>query len=180
MPAASYNIEANILFIREKKVMMDKELAELYGVETKHLNQAVKRNIARFPEDFMFQLNDREAGIWGSRIGFPGPNNLRSQIVTSSYGGRRYRPYVFTEQGIAMLSSVLKSEHAIQVNIQIMRTFIKIREMLASNKELRVKIEKLENKYDNRFKIIFKVIKQLLAAEERPKTSIGFKTSDSI
>ena len=171
-------IEAGIIFIRGKKVIMDKELAVLYGVETKKLNQAVKRNIDRFPEDFMFQLNKQEAEIWRSKLGFEKPNNLRSQFVTSSCGGRRYRSYVFTEQGIAMLSSVLNSERAIQIYIQIMRTFIKLREMLTTNKELRDKIEKLERKYDNRFKIIFKVIKQLLAEEEKPQTRIGFKLSD--
>ncbi len=116
-----------IFLIRNKKVMFDKDLAELYGVETKVLNHAVKRNIMRFPTDFMFQLNEKESAIWSNV-------NLRSQIVTSSlsYGGNRYLPYVFTEQGIAMLSSVLKSETAIEVNIQIIRTFTKLREMLSS------------------------------------------------
>lgn len=180
-------IQAKIFFLRGKKVIFDKDLAILYGVETKKLNQAVKRNIKRFPEDFMFQLNEQEMKIWkfqntnlSSEMllkGFPKPNKLRSQFVTSK-GGRTYRPFVFTEQGVAMLSSVLNSERAIQVNIQIMRTFTKLREMLATNKELREKIEKLEQKYDNRFKIIFKVIKQLLETEEKPKRRIGFKTTE--
>jgi hypothetical protein len=172
-------IETKILLIRGRKVIMDRDLAILYGVETKQLNQAVRRNIKRFPEDFMFQLNEQEMKVWNSKICLAKLKNLRSQIVTSSYGGRRYRPIVFTEQGIAMLSSVLKSERAIQVNIQIMRTFTKLREMLAGNKELRDKIEKLEKKYDSRFKIIFNVIKKLLAQETEPKKEIGFRLSDT-
>jgi hypothetical protein len=172
-------IEAKILFIRGKKVIMDKDLAVLYEVETKQLNRAVRRNIERFPEDFMFQLDRQEMRVWGSKIGLTQVRNLRSQIVTSSYGGRRYRPIVFTEQGIAMLSSVLKSERAIQVNIQIMRTFTKLREMLATNKELRDKIEKLEKKYDSRFRIVFNVIKKLLAEESEPATKIGFTLCDT-
>jgi hypothetical protein len=173
-------IEAKILLIRGKKVIMDKDLAVLYGVETRVLNQAVRRNIKRFPDDFMFQLSEYEMKVWGTKIGLLQEENLRSQIVISSFGGRRYLPYAFTEQGIAMLSSVLKSERAIQVNIQIMRTFTKLREMLAGNKELREKIEKLEKKYDNRFKIIFNVIKKLLAEEEpETKAPIGFRLSDT-
>ncbi|MFA5829989.1 MAG: ORF6N domain-containing protein [Candidatus Gracilibacteria bacterium] len=167
-------IETKIFFVRGRKVIMDKDLAILYEVPTKQLNQAVKRNISRFPEDFMFQLNESEAGVLESGIDLVQANNLRSQFVTSSYGGRRYRPYVFTEQGIAMLSSVLKSERAIQVNIQIMRTFIKLREMLSSNKALRDRIEKIEKKYDNRFKIVFKMIKQLID-EEKSQQGIGFR-----
>jgi hypothetical protein len=157
-----------------RKVILDKDLAILYVVPTKQINQAVKRNISRFPEDFMFQLNESEAEILNTGSGLIQANNLRSQSVTSSYGGRRYRPYVFTEQGIAMLSSVLKSERAIQVNIQIMRTFIKLREMLSSNKELRDRIEKMEKKYDDNFKAVFKIIKELLDEEEKPKDIIGF------
>lgn len=167
-------IETKIFFVRGKKVILDRDLAILYEVPTKQLNQAVKRNISRFPEDFMFQLHKSETEILESGIGLLETNNLKSQFVTSSYGGRRYHPYVFTEQGIAMLSSVLKSERAIQVNIQIMRTFIKLREMLASNRELRTRIEKLEKKYDDRFKTVFKVIKQLIAEEQKPKKNIGF------
>lgn len=159
-------IENKIFFIRGKKVMMDRDLAELYGVETRVLNQAVKRNIKRFPNDFMFQLNKQEMEIW------------RSQIVISNKEkmGIRKNPLVFTEQGVAMLSSVLNSERAIQVNIQIMRTFTKIREMVATNKELREKIEKLEKKYDRRFKIIFDVIKRLIknGEGENPARKIGF------
>jgi hypothetical protein len=183
---APYKIENKIYWIRGKKVMLDSDLAELYQVPTKRLNEAVKRSIKRFPQDFMFRLNDQEVEIWKFQIGEPN-SDLRSQFATSSsrpqiatleaeHGGRRYYPYVFTEQGVAMLSSVLNSERAIQVNIQIMRTFTKIREMLASNKELREKIEKLERKYNQQFKIVFSAIKQLLATEEKPKNKIGFRT----
>jgi hypothetical protein len=175
-------IEAKILFIRGKKVIMDRDLAVLYGVETKVLNQAVRRNIERFPEDFMFQLDEDEMKRWKAQLiatkGFGKPNITRSQIVTFNNKVSKYRAYVFTEQGIAMLSSVLKSGRAIQVNIQIMRTFTKLREMLATNTELREKIEKLEKKYDSRFKVIFNVIKRLLAEDVKPKASIGYKIND--
>ncbi len=145
-------IAKKIYVIRGQKVMLDSDLAELYDVETKALNQAVKRNSGRFPEDFMFQLVPEEI------------ENLRSQIVTSSsrYGGRRYLPYAFTEQGIAMLSSVLKSERAVEVNIAIMRTFVKMRELMASHAELARKIEAMEKKYDEQFQDVFKVIKKML------------------
>ncbi|OGE73947.1 MAG: DNA-binding protein [Candidatus Doudnabacteria bacterium RIFCSPLOWO2_02_FULL_42_9] len=164
----SERIESKIYLIRGKKVMFDGDLAELYGVETKMLNRAVRRNRDRFPVDFMFQLNQKEIKIW---------ENLRFQFGTSSlgHGGRRYPPMVFTEQGIAMLSSVLNSKGAIQVNIQIMRTFTKLREMLATNRELREKIEKLERKYDQRFKIVFNAIRNLLSTETKPTKEIGFK-----
>ena len=167
----SERIESKILFIRGKKVITDTDLALLYEVETKQLNQAVKRNIERFPEDFMFELTKKESEV------------LRSQFVTLKSGrGKhpKYLPYVFTEQGIAMLSSVLKSQRAIQVNIQIMRTYIQLREMLATNKYLRDKIEKLEKKYDENFKEVFKIIKKLIAAPSengKPKSKIGFKTN---
>jgi len=162
-------IENKIFLIRGKKVMLDKDLAILYGVETKVLNQAVKRNIDRFPEDFMFQLTKIEI-----------ENFSRSQIVTLKRGQNiKYNPYVFTEQGVAMLSSVLKSKRAIQVNIQIMRTFTKIREMIISNKELRFKIEALERKYDNKFQVVFDAIKKILVSQikEKPKRKhkIGFR-----
>lgn len=166
-------IENKIFFIRSKKVMIDSDLAKLYGVETKVFNQAVKRNLKRFPNDFMFRLNKQERKIWESQF-------LRSQFVTSSekHGGRRYEPLAFTEQGVAMLSSVLNSERAIQVNIQIIRTFTELREMLATNKELREKIEKLEKKYDKHFKIIFGAIKNLMEVkkeiENKPERKMGF------
>ena len=131
-------IETKIVFIRGKKVMLDKNLAQLYGVETRALNQAVRRNIARFPEDFMFQLTKEEA-----------EELLRSQFVTLKRGQHyKYLPFAFTENGVAMLSSVLNSERAIKVNIQIMRTFTRLREMLMTHKDLKEKIEAMEKKYD--------------------------------
>jgi len=163
--------------------MFDTDLAELYGVETRVLNQAVKRNRKRFPEDFMFMLNKQEMNIWMNSslrsqiVILKNNNNLRSQIVTSKRGKHlKYAPYVFTEQGVAMLSSVLNSERAIQVNIQIMRTFTKIREMLVGNKELREKIEAMEKKYDKQFKIVFEAIKKLLDKDVKPISKIGFRT----
>ncbi|MFN7948190.1 MAG: ORF6N domain-containing protein [Blastocatellia bacterium] len=154
--------------IRGQKVMLDSDLAELYEVETKVLNQAVKRNLERFPEDFMFQLTTEEAG------------NLRSQIVTSSpaHGGRRYLPYVFTEQGVAMLSSVLRSERAVQVNIAIMRAFVKLRELMTTHRELSDKITALERKYDahdEQIRKIFEAIRLLLTPPTKAKRPVGFR-----
>jgi len=159
-------IEKHIPIIRSQKVMLDRELAELYGVATKVLIQAVKRNIERFPDDFMFQLNNQEVTI------------LRSQIVTSRWGGRRYAPYVFTEQGVAVLSSVLKSERAIKVNIEIMRTFVKLREMIASHKELAKRLKELEKKYDAQFKVVFDVLQSLIEPPAKSKRRIGFLSDD--
>lgn len=160
-------VESKIFLIREQKVMLDKDLAELYGVETRALNQAVRRNIERFPKDFMFQLTKAEA------------NSLRSQIVTFKKGrGQhfKYMPRAFTEHGVAMLSSVLNSQRAIQVNIQIMRAFIKIREMALSYKELQKRINAMEKKYDRRFRIVFDAIKRLLEPQEKSVTRvIGFR-----
>ncbi len=164
-------IETKIFFIRGRKVMMDRDLAELYGVETRILNRAVKRNIERFPEEFMFQLNEKEAETWQSQI-------LISQIGISRWGGRRKLPLVFTEPGVAMLSSVLNSKKAIQVNIQIIKTFIKLREMIATNKDLRIKIEEMEKKYNKYFKVIFETLKSLSEdkkeLESQPTKIIGF------
>lgn len=172
----SERVFSKIFLIRGKKVMMDKDLAELYGVETKALNLAVKRNLRRFPSDFMFQLNKEETGIWKSQIvTLKEALRLQNETSKTGRGGRRYSPYVFTEQGVAMLSSVLKSEQAIYVNIQIIRTFTKIREMLATHKELREKIEAMEKKYNQKFKVVFKVIGMLLKEDEKPKNQIGFK-----
>jgi len=160
-------IEKAILLIHGQKVMLDADLAELYGVETKVLVQAVKRNLERFPEDFMFQLSQEEFAI------------LRSRIVTSSdWGGRRYHPYAFTEQGVAMLSSVLRSQRAIQVNIEIMRAFIRLRQMLASHVELARKLDALEKKYDAQFKQVFEAIRQLMAPPEPKRRPIGFRKGD--
>ena len=155
----------SILVFRGEKVLLDADLASLYGVETKVLLQAVRRNIERFPEDFMFQLSPKE---W---------SNLRSQIVTSSsWGGRRAAPHAFTEQGVAMLSSVLRSERAISVNIEIMRAFVQLKRMLATHADLARKIESLENKYDAQFRGVFEAIRELMASMANPKKQpIGFK-----
>ena len=155
-------IENKILFLRGKKVMLDKYLATLYRVETFNLNKAVKRNIDRFPEDFMFQLNNEEF------------KNLIFHFGISSWGGTRKLPYAFTENGVAMLSSVLNSKRAVQVNIQIMRTFTRFREMLLTHKDLKQKIEAMEKKYDYQFKVVFDTIKQLLEPPQKPKKRIGF------
>ena len=141
-------IENKIFLIREKKVMLDMDLAKLYGVETRTLNQAVKRNLYRFPAEFMFQLSKDEF------------ENLKSHFVISSWGGIRKSPYVFTEYGVAMLSSVLNSEKAIQVNIQIIKTFVRLREIIISNKELRQKIEGMEKKNEQRFKELYLLIQE--------------------
>lgn len=157
-----------IYFIRGKKVMFDKDLAKLYGVQTRELNKAVKRNIERFPGDFMFQLGKSE---------FEAFQSLMFQNGTSKKGrgGTRKFPYVFTEQGVAMLSSVLRSKRAVAVNIQIMRTFTKMRELLMTHKQLQEKIEKLEKKYDANFKVVFKAIAKLIKEDAEPKKQIGFK-----
>src|SRR3990172_4887179 len=160
-------IERKIYIIRGHKIMLSTDLAELYEVEPRVLVQAVKRNIDRFPPDFMFQLNDTEF------------YNLKSQIVTSSWGGlRRANPYAFTEQGISMLSSVLNSKRAIQMNITIMRTFVKIREVLSTHKELGEKIRELEkraDKHDKEIQVIFEAIRELMRIPEKPKRQIGFQ-----
>ena len=158
----SERIFRSILLIRGHKVILDQDLAMLYDTETKKLLQAVKRNRDRFPKDFMFQLSSSEF------------NDLRSQIVTSSWGGRRYPPYAFTEQGVAMLSSVLRSKRAIAVNIAIMRTFVKLREILATNEALRRKIESMERKYEEQFKLVFNVLSKMVMADSKPKSRIGF------
>jgi hypothetical protein len=157
-------IEGSILFIRGHKVLLDADLAALYGVTTKRLNEQVRRNRSRFPADFMFQLTSKEAGL------------LRSQFATSNKGrgGRRYAPYAFTEQGVAMLSTVLNSERAIQVNIEIMRAFVRLRQMLASNAQLARKLAEPEKKYDIQFKFVFDAIRQLMASPEPKKRKIGF------
>jgi len=180
LPMPAELIERRIYLIRGMKVMLDSDLAELYQVETKRLNEAVHRNLARFPLDFMFQLNLKEAETL--RFQFE-TSNLRSQIATSSsnYGGRRFLPYVFTEQGVAMLSSVLKSERAISVNIAIMRAFVKLREIMLTHKELERKIQNLEKKQKGQqvdISSIFIVINKLLEKPkepEQPKERIGFK-----
>ena len=162
-------VQEKIYLIRGQKVMIDSDLAMLYRVETFNLNKAVKRNIERFPKDFMFHLTKEEA------------DSLRFQIgmsKTSGRGGRRYLPYVFTEQGVAMLSSVLKSKRAIQVNIAIVRTFVKLREILSSHKKLAYKLQDLEKKIekqDEKIYTIFEAINSLMAPSEKKQRKIGFK-----
>ena len=158
-------IERKIYLIRGQKAMLDSEIAMLYGVETRILIQAIKRNRDRFPDDFMFQLTKEELEI------------LRSQFVISSWGGRRYLPYVFTQEGIAMLSGILNSLRAVKVNITIMRAFIKLRQVLAHNKDLADKFKELEvrvGKNDQQIAVIFEAIKRLMTPEEKPKKKIGF------
>ncbi len=157
-------LEERIYVIRGHRVMLSMDLGELYGVEPKVLMQAVKRNIERFPEDFMFMLSNQEFA------------NLKSQIVTSSWGGiRRANPYAFTEQGVAMLSSVLRSKRAVQTNIAIMRAFVKVREMMAAHKDLAKRLDEMERKYDVQFKVVFDAIRQLMAQpDKRMKVVTGF------
>ena len=162
-------IERRIYLIRGQKVMLDSDLAELYGVSTSSLNQAARRNIERFPEDFAFQLTREEY------------EPLRSQSVILKAGRgqhRKYLPLAFTEQGVAMLSSVLRSERAVKVNSAIMRTFVRLRELLQSNDDLARKLEALENKYDAQFRVVFEAIRQLMSADETPKRRIGFKQDE--
>jgi hypothetical protein len=156
-------IEKYIFLLRGQKVMLSTDLAELYRVEPRVLVQAVKRNIERFPEDFMFQLSKKEFA------------NLKSQIVISSWGGlRRATPYAFTEEGVAMLSAVLNSPRAIHVNIEIMRAFVRLRRMLASHTELARKLDAMERKYDAQFKVVFDAIRQLMTPPEPKNRKIGF------
>ena len=157
-------VEELILLIRGEKVILDAELAELYGVETRALIQAVKRNSERFPTDFMFQLSEQEF------------ESLRSQFVISKRrGGRRYKPYAFTEHGAIMAANVLNSERAVQASVQVVRAFIKLRGMLASNVELARKLEELEKKYDRQFKIVFDAIRQLMTPPTAKLKQIGFR-----
>jgi phage regulator Rha-like protein len=159
-------IEKRIYFIREYKVMLDADLAELYGVRTFNLNKAVKRNIERFPPHFMFQLTDREF------------LQLKGEHATPGWGGRRIPPYAFTEQGVAMLSSVLKSKRAIQVNIAIMDTFVKLRQMAFSHKDLVRKINEMERRYNHQFKIVFDAIRELMIPPSPKMKNLGFKVGD--
>ena len=167
-------IESKILLIRDLKVMVDRDLAQLYQVPTKRLNEQVKRNLKRFPLDFIFQMTRKEFENWKSHFATSN-KTLRSQFATSNKrGGRQYLPYVFTQDGVVMLSSVLNSDRAIEVNIQIMRTFTKLREILANHKDLARKIEYLEKKYDSQFRVVFEAIRRLIKEEEKPKVPIGF------
>jgi hypothetical protein len=165
---ASDRVERMIHIVRGQKVMLDSDLAALYGVSTKALKQAVRRNRNRFPEDFMFEFTADETQAI-----------LRSQFVTLRHGQHsKYAPYAFTEQGVAMLSSVLKSPRAIQVNIEIMRAFVKVRGMLAAHADLALKLEALENRYDAQFKVVFDAIRELMATPpDPPQGRIGFHRS---
>lgn len=156
-----------IYIIRDQKVMLDEDLAELYGVETKRLNEQVTRNIDRFPTDFMFRLNEEEFA------------DLKSQNATSSWGGRRSLPYAFTEHGVLMLSSVLKSKQAIRVNIQIMRIYTRIREMLLTHKDILLLVEQVERKLikqDQKIEVLFTYLNKFIEKEDRPRVPIGYKT----
>ncbi|RZB30437.1 MAG: hypothetical protein SRB1_02717 [Desulfobacteraceae bacterium Eth-SRB1] len=161
------SIVNKIVFIRDEKVMLDRDLADLYGVETGALNRAVKRNTERFPEDFMFQATGEEAELLRCQTGISKPGR----------GGRRYLPYVFTEQGVAMLSSVLNSKRAIDVNIAIIRAFVQLRKMIASNNKLAQKLAELEQhleSHDEQIQAIFETIRQLMTPPEKPRKKIGF------
>ena len=184
--ALTVQVERRIYLIRGEKVMLDYDLAVLYGVPTKSLNLAVKRNAERFPNDFMFRLTQAEAEGLRFQIGtsksFAAENKsgLRFQTETSKRrrGGRRYLPYAFTEQGVAILSSVLRSKRAVQVNIAIMRTFVRLREMLLSNAGLARKLDALEKKYDAQFKVVFDAIRELMTPPEPPRRQIGFHSHE--
>ena len=155
-------VETLIFFVRGERVILDADIAGLYGVETKALVRAVKRNLDRFTDDFMFQLTAEEV------------TNLRCQIGTSSWGGRRYLPYAFTEQGVAMLSGVLKSERATQVNVEIMRAFIRLRRVISQQADLARKLDDLEKRYDKQFSVVFDALRKLMAPPEAEGRPIGF------
>ena len=171
-PQDTRAIESRILVLRGQRVMLDADLAQLYGVKVKALNQAVRRNADRFPDDFMFQLESDEA------------DSLRSQFVTldaaASRRGRhsKYRPYAFTEQGVAMLSSVLKSKQAVRVNVEIIRAFVRLRSLIGENRELARRLDALEAKYDRQFKVVFDAMRELMTPAAPPKRRIGFVTQN--
>jgi len=163
-------IQGHIYLMRNQKVMLSHDLAELYQVQTKQLTRAVRRNIERFPRDFMFQLSEKEA------------RDLRRQLGTSSqHGGRRYRPYAFTEQGVAMLSAVLQSPRAIAVSIEIIRVFVHLRELLASHKSFQHRLDAMQRKYDHQFAVVFDALRELTAEKrQRRKPPIGFISESSL
>jgi hypothetical protein len=179
-------IAEKIYIIRGKRVMLDSDLAELYGVSTKRLNEQIRRNTDRFPKDFMFQLTQEETANlkyqFGTSSSLRFQNDtlkedriLKSQIATSRWGGRRKPTYVFTQEGIAMLSSVLRSSQAVAVNIAIMRAFVRLREILSTHKDLTQRLDELEKKYDNRFRAIFEALRHMLQEPETSKNPIGFQ-----
>ena len=168
-PVPLERIERAILVLRGQRVILDSELATLYAVETKVLNQAISRNLERFPEDFMFQLTEAEAAV------------LRSQTVTLKPGRgqhRKYLPYAFTEQGVAMLSSVLRSPRAVRVNIEIVRAFVRLRGLIATNRDLARRLDELERRYDAQFNGVFDAIRQLMAPPAKAQRSIGFRVRE--
>ena len=166
-PVAQRRIERSITWVRGQSVMLDADLAQLYGVQTRVLVQAVKRHRNRFPVDFMFRLTKEEFDELSD-----------GRLSSEGRGGRRYTPYAFTEQGVAMLSSVLNSPHAVDANIQIMRAFVRFRRMLASHRDLARKLAELERKYDRRFRGVFSAIRALMAEQERPRRQIGFRAEE--
>lgn len=165
------SLEQRIFLIRGQKVMLDFHLAGLYGVESKALKRAVRRNIDRFPSDFCFELSIEEERQLRYHIG---ASKILRGKNTVGKGGRRYPPFAFTEQGVAMLSSVLRSNRAVLVNIEIMRAFVRLRQILATNKDLAAKLDQLETKYDSKFKVVFEAIRRLMIPPEKPKRKIGF------
>ena len=176
-------IENRILLIRGKKVLLDADLAELYGVQTKALNQAVKRNMARFPEDFMFALNEQEVlGMRSQSVTASGtPESIRSQIATASKRNIRYLPYAFTEHGVIMAASVLNSQRAVDVSVYVVRVFVKLREMLAANRELAQRLAELEHKvgnHDETIRSLVAAIRQLMTPPESKRKSIGFRAGE--
>jgi len=189
-PIAPEQIDSTILLIRGQRVILDQEIARLYNVPVRTLNQGVRRNRKRFPSDFMFRLSKPEftfisadpiTASLRSQIATSNRSNLRSQIVTSSsaHGGRRYLPYAFTEQGVAMLSSVLRSRRAVAVNIEIMRAFVRLRHMLSSHAELARKVDDLEKKYDKNFSVVFDALRALMEPPPEPRRPrIGFHSEE--
>ena len=174
-PTRLIQVERRILLIRGQNVMLSSDLAQLYGVQTGALNRAVKRNSARFPQDFMFQLSKKDWDSLKCQIGISSSSEEGSQNVTLGWGGSRLPPFAFTEQGVAMLSSVLRSPRAVQVNIAIMRAFVRLREMLMSNADLARKLLALENKYDAQFRVVFDAIRELMEGPPlQQKPRIGF------
>ena len=161
-------IERRILLIRGHKVMLSPHLAKLYGVETRALNQAVKRNIVRFPDDFMFELTEEEINALVSQNVIPQKKYLGGSL-----------PFAFTEQGVAMLSSVLRSDRAVQVNIEIMRAFVRLREILSSHKDLARKLNEMERKYDKHFAVVFEALRRLMQPPEKPRPRIGFRVDEA-
>ena len=170
-PLPTRPVDERIVLLRSHRVLLDSDLAELYGVETGVLNRSVKRHSDRFPRDFMFQLTPEETQDLRYQFG---TSSLRCQIGISKRGGRRYRPYAFTEQGVAMLSGVLSSKRAVLANIEIMRAFVRLRQIVSANAELARKLDALERKYDAQFKVVFDAIRELMTPAPRTKRPIGF------